>query len=64
MVRAVRAGRVKIYSKCVSQCVYLCFYLESSGCPDNALHTGNALTGSYRTEAVAKQRNIFNATQL
>ena len=27
-------------------------------CPDNALHTGNAWTGSYRTEALAKQRNI------
>lgn len=39
-------------------------YLESSVCPDNALHIGNALTGSCRTEAVAKQRSTFNATQL
>lgn len=28
-------------------------------CPDNALHTGNAWTGSYRTEALAKQRKMF-----
>lgn len=42
----------------------LCFYLESSVCPDNALHTGNASTGSCRTEAVATQRSTFNATQL
>lgn len=31
---------------CLSVCVT---YLESSVCPDNALHTGNALTGSCRT---------------
>lgn len=40
----------------VSSCVCLCLYLESSVCPGNALHTGNALTGSYRTEAVAKKK--------
>lgn len=39
-------------------CVCVC-YLGSSVCPDNALHTGNAWTGSYRTEASAKQRNTF-----
>lgn len=38
----------------VCVCVFVVFYLESSVCPDNALHTGNALTGSYRTEAAAE----------
>lgn len=40
VVKAVRLEGFEIYSECV--CVY--FYLESSVCPGNALHTGNALT--------------------
>ncbi len=43
-------------------CVFVCvFYLESFVCPDNALHTGNALTGSYRTGAATSCNfNFFN----
>lgn len=58
------AGRAETYSKYVCVCLCVLYtYLESSVCLDNALRTGNAVTGSYRTGAVAEwKKNKSNKT--